>query len=86
MYKEYLTFPVPPTHTNFFIIWSFLRKFTFGPSRDVNSSLDPGVDARTHGSKVTRLDVTDLGSEIADRAQQGILGDVDVAGTRSSEP
>ena len=48
---------------------------------DVNSSLDPGVGARTHGSEVTRLGVTDLGSEVLGRAQQGILGGVNVAGT-----
>ena len=43
-----------------------------------------GVGARTHGSEVTRLDATDLSSEVPGRAQQGIIGGVDVAGT--SEP
>ena len=43
-----------------------------------------GVGARTHGSEVTRLGATDLGSEVPGRAQQAILGGVDVAGT--SEP
>ena len=36
------------------------------------------------GAEVTHLGTTDLGSEVPGRAQQGILGDVDVAGT--SEP
>ena len=40
-----------------------------------------GVGARTHGSEVTRLGATDLGSEVPGRAQQGILGGVDVVGT-----
>jgi len=43
-----------------------------------------GVGARTHGSEVTRLGATDLGSEVPGHAQQAILGGVDVAGT--SEP
>jgi len=43
-----------------------------------------GVGAMTHGSEVTRLGATDLGSEVPGRAQQAILGGVDVAGT--SEP
>ena len=43
-----------------------------------------GVGARTHGSEVTRLGATDLGSEVPGHAQQDILGDVDVTGT--SEP
>ena len=53
--------------------------------RDVNSSLNPGVGARTHGAEVTRLGVTDLGSEVLRRAQQRILGDVDVVGTSTPE-
>ena len=52
---------------------------------DVNSSLNPGVGAITHGAEVTRLGVTDLGSEVPRRAQQGILGDVDVVGTSAPE-
>ena len=40
-----------------------------------------GVGARTHGSEVTRLGATDLGSEVPGHAQQAILGGVDVAGT-----
>ena len=43
-----------------------------------------GVGARTHGSEVTRLGATDLGFEVPGRAQQAILGGVDVADT--SEP
>ena len=43
-----------------------------------------GVGAMTHGSEVTRLGATDLGFEVPGRAQQAILGGVDVAGT--SEP
>ena len=42
------------------------------------------VGAKTHGSKVTRLGVTDLSSEVPGRAQQGILGGVYV--TDTSEP
>ena len=38
----------------------------------------------THGSEVTSLGATDLGSEVPGHAQQAILGGVDVAGT--SEP
>ena len=37
------------------------------------------------GAKVTRLGATDLGSEVPGRAQQGILGGVDVAGTSAPE-
>jgi len=43
-----------------------------------------GVGARIHGSEVTRLGATDLGSELPGHAQQAILGGIDVAGT--SEP
>ena len=39
----------------------------------------------THGAEVTCLGATDLGSEVPGRAQQGILGDVDVAGTSVPE-
>jgi hypothetical protein len=46
--------------------------------------LDPGVGARSHGSEVTHLSATDLGAEVPGRAQQGIRGGADVAGT--SEP
>ena len=60
----------------------FLRKFMFGSPKDVNSFLDLG--SATHDSEVTRLDATDLGSEVPGYAQQDILFDVDVAGT--SEP
>ena len=42
------------------------------------------VGARTLGSEVTRLGATDLSSEVPGRAQQGILGGVDVAGTSES--
>ena len=56
----------------------FLRKFTFGPLRDLNSSLD-------HGAEVKRLGATDLGCEVPGRAQQGILGGVDVVGTSVPE-
>ena len=43
-----------------------------------------GVGARTHGSEVIRLGAIDLGFEVPSRAQQAILGSVDVADT--SEP
>jgi hypothetical protein len=56
----------------FFLFSLFLKKNTFSPLGDVNSSLDPGVGARTHGSEVTHLGATDLGSEVPGRAQQGI--------------
>ena len=39
----------------------------------------------THDAEVTRLGATDIGSEVPGRAQQGILGDVDVAGTSTPE-
>jgi hypothetical protein len=58
-----------------------LKKLYIWPLGDVNSSLNPGVNARTHGSEVTRLGVTDLSSEIPNRAQQDILGGVDVIDT-----
>ena len=57
----------------------------FGPQGDLNSSLDPGVGAMTYGAEVTRLGATDLGSEVPGRAQQGILGGVNVAGTSAPE-
>ena len=47
--------------------------------------MDPGVGARTHGVEVTRVGATDLGSEVPGRAQQSILGSVDVAGTSAPE-
>ena len=59
----------------------FFKKIYVWPPEDVNSSLTLGVGVRTHGAEVTRLGATDLGSEISGRAQQGILGGVDVAGT-----
>ena len=37
------------------------------------------------GAEVTRLGATDLGSEMPDCAQQGILDGVDVAGTSALE-
>ena len=43
------------------------------------------VGARTHSAEVTRLGATDLGSEVPGRAQQGILGGVDVVGTSVPE-
>ena len=43
------------------------------------------VGTRTHGAEVTRLGATDLGSDVPGRAQHGILGGVDVAGTLVSE-
>ena len=57
----------------------------FHPLGDLNSSLDPGVGVRTHGADVIRLGATDLGSEVSDRAQQGILGGIHVAGTSAPE-
>ena len=39
----------------------------------------------THSTEVTRLGATDFGSEVSDRAQQGILGDIDIAGTSTPE-
>ena len=53
--------------------------------RDVNLSLILGVSVRTHGAEVTCLGATDLCSEVSDRAQQDILGGVDVAGTSTPE-
>jgi len=47
--------------------------------------LEPGIGARTHDAEVTRLGATDLGSELPGRAQQIILGGVDVAGTSAPE-
>ena len=44
-----------------------------------------GVGARTHGAEVTRLGATDLGFKVPGRAQQGILGGVDVTGTSTQE-
>ena len=64
---------------------SFLKKIYVWPLGGVNSSLDPGVDVRTYGAEITRLDATDLGSEVPGRAQQDILDDVDVAGTSTPE-
>ena len=43
------------------------------------------VGARTYGVEVTRLGATDLSSNVPGRAQQGILGGVDVAGTSAPE-
>ena len=57
----------------------------FGPLKDVNSFLDPGVGGRTHGVEVTCLGATDLGSEMSGRTQQDMLGGVDVAGTSAPE-
>ena len=45
----------------------------------------PEVGARTHGADVTRFGATDLGSDVSSRAQQGILGGVDVAGTSAPQ-
>jgi len=56
----------------------------FAPLGDVNSFLTLEVGARTHSSEITRLGAIDLSSDVPARAQQGILGGVDVAGT--SEP
>ena len=71
--------------SQFFTIYSFfLKKIQFGSLKDVNSSLNFGVGVRTYGSEITRLSATDLGSEVPGRAQQRILGGVDVAG--ASEP
>ena len=39
------------------------------------------VGARTYGVEVTRLGATDLSSNVPGRAQQGILGGVDMAST-----
>ena len=61
------------------------RKFMFSSLGDENSFLDLGVSARTHGAEVTRLGATDLNSEVPDRAQQNILGGVDVADTSAPE-
>ena len=44
-----------------------------------------GVGAKTHDFEVTRLNATDLGSEVPGHAQQGILGGIDVAGTSAPE-
>jgi hypothetical protein len=53
----------------FFTIWPFYeKKIMFSPLSDVNSSLDPGVSAKTQGSEVIRLGATDLGSEVSGRA------------------
>ena len=68
----------------FYYLALFQRKFTFGHTKDLNSSLNPGVGARNHGAKVTRFGATDLDAEVPDRALQEILGGVDMAGT--SEP
>ena len=69
----------------FYDLAFFLRKFTFGPLGDLNSSLDPGVRARNHGAEVTRLGATDLGAEVPGRAQQAILGGVHVADTSAQQ-
>ena len=53
----------------------------FAPLGDVNSFLTLEVGARTHSSEITRLGAIDLSSDVPARAQQGILGGVDVAGT-----
>ena len=37
------------------------------------------------GAEVTCLDATDLASEVPGRAQQGILGDVDMTGTSAPD-
>ena len=47
--------------------------------------MDPGVGARNHGAEVTRLGAIDLDFEVPDRAQQSMLGDVDVVGTSTLE-
>ena len=39
----------------------------------------------SHSAEVTRLDATDLSSKVPDRAQQKILGGVDVADTSAPE-
>jgi hypothetical protein len=56
-------------------------KITFGSLCDINSSLNPRVSVRTHGSKITHLGATNLGFEVLGHAQQGILGGTDMAGT-----
>jgi len=43
-----------------------LTKFMFGPKR-LKLIFDSGICARTHGAEVTRLGVTDFGSEMSDR-------------------
>ena len=43
------------------------------------------VSVISTGVEVTCLGVTDLGSEVPDRAQQGIVGGVHVAGTSTPE-
>ena len=68
--------------TGFFYNLIFLKEnLSLTPSRDVNLSLDPEIDVRTHGSEVIHLGAINLGSEVPYRAQQDILGGVDVAGT-----
>jgi len=59
-------------------------KITFGSLCDINSSLNPGVTVKTHGSEITHLGATNLGFEVLGHAQQRILGGTDMAGT--SEP
>ena len=53
---------------------------------DLNLYLDPRVDVMSHGVEVTCLAATDLGAEVPDRAQYGILGGVDVVGTSTPDP
>ena len=40
----------------------------FGPLEDLNSTLDLGVDAMSHGTEVTRFVATDLDTEVFDCA------------------
>ena len=57
----------------FYYLTFFFNKIYIWPSRDLNSSLDPGVGAMSSGVEVTRLGATDLGAEVTSHAQKKIL-------------
>ena len=46
----------------------FEKKLHLTSMKEVNSSLNPEVDVRTHDFEVRRLGVIDLGSEMSDQA------------------
>lgn len=69
----------------FYNLTFLLKKIYIWPLGDLNLSLDLGIGAMSPDTEVTRLGAINLDAEIPGRAQQEILGDINMTGTSTSE-